>query len=41
VYYGGSVILSFGDVTRLGIYPMIAYKFTPSFRSASKSATNG
>jgi hypothetical protein len=29
VYYGGSVILSFGDVTRIGIYPMIAYKFTP------------
>jgi hypothetical protein len=29
VYYGGSVILSFGDVTRIGIYPMIAYKLTP------------
>ncbi len=29
IYYGGSVILSFGDVTRIGIYPMIAYKFTP------------
>ena len=29
VYYGGSVILSFGDVTRIGIYPMVAYKFTP------------
>ena len=29
VYYGGSVIVSFGDVTRIGIYPMIAYKFTP------------
>jgi hypothetical protein len=29
VYYGGSVILSFGDVKRIGIYPMIAYKFSP------------
>ena len=29
VYYGGSVILSFGDVTRIGIYPMVAYKFSP------------
>lgn len=29
VYYGGSIIVTFGDVTRIGIYPMIAYKFTP------------
>jgi hypothetical protein len=29
VYYGGSVIVSFGDVNRIGIYPMIAYKFNP------------
>jgi hypothetical protein len=29
VYYGGTVLVSFGDVTRIGIYPMIAYKFTP------------
>jgi hypothetical protein len=29
LYYGGSVIVSFGDVTRIGIYPMIAYKLTP------------
>lgn len=29
VYYGGSVAVSFGDVTRIGIYPMIAFKFTP------------
>ncbi|HXV14700.1 MAG TPA: hypothetical protein VEC56_10900 [Candidatus Krumholzibacteria bacterium] len=29
VYYGGSVLVSFGDVTRIGVYPMIAYKFTP------------
>ncbi len=29
MYFGGSVIVSFGDVTRIGLYPMIAYKFTP------------
>jgi len=29
VYFGGSVTLSFGDVTRIGVYPMIAWKFTP------------
>ena len=29
IYFGGSVIVSFGDVTRIGVYPMIAYKFTP------------
>jgi len=29
MYFGGSVIVSFGDVTRIGVYPMIGYKFTP------------
>lgn len=29
IYYGGSVTLSFGDVTRIGVYPMIGYKLTP------------
>jgi len=29
IYYGGSVTLSFGDVTRIGAYPMIGYKLTP------------
>ncbi len=29
VYYGGSIILSFGDVTRIGVYPMVAYKLNP------------
>jgi hypothetical protein len=29
LYYGGSVIVTFGDVTRIGVYPMVAYKFTP------------
>ena len=29
VYFGGSVTVSFGDVTRIGVYPMIAWKFTP------------
>lgn len=29
VYYGGSIVLTFGDVTRIGIYPMVAYKLKP------------
>ncbi len=29
IYYGGSVTLSFGDVNRIGIYPMIGYRLTP------------
>jgi hypothetical protein len=29
IYYGGTVTLSFGSPTRLGIYPMIGYKLTP------------
>ena len=29
MYFGGSVTVSFGDVTRIGVYPMIAWKFTP------------
>jgi hypothetical protein len=32
IYYGGSVIFSFGgDVSRMGIYPMIAYKVRPKW----------
>ena len=29
IYYGGSVTLSFGNATRIGVYPMIAYKVRP------------
>jgi hypothetical protein len=29
IYYGGSVVLSFGNTTRIGVYPMIAYKLRP------------
>ena len=29
IYYGGTVTLSFGNATRIGIAPMIAYKVTP------------
>jgi hypothetical protein len=30
IYYGGSVTLSFGsDVTRIGVFPMVAYKVSP------------
>jgi hypothetical protein len=29
IYYGGSVTLSFGNATQIGIFPMIGYKVTP------------
>jgi hypothetical protein len=30
IYYGGSVVFSFGsDVSRIGVFPMVAYKVTP------------
>jgi len=29
IYYGGTVTFSFGDATRIGIFPMLAYKVTP------------
>jgi hypothetical protein len=30
IYYGGSVVFSFGsDVTRIGVYPMIGFKIRP------------
>ncbi len=30
IYYGGSVVFSFGsDVSRIGVYPMIAFKIKP------------
>ena len=29
VYYGGTVTLSFGSTTRIGVYPMIGYRLTP------------
>lgn len=29
IYYGGSVSLSFGNVFRIGFFPMIGYKLTP------------
>jgi len=29
IYYGGTVTLSFGNATRIGIAPMLAYKLTP------------
>jgi hypothetical protein len=31
IYYGGSVTLSFGNATQIGIFPMIGYKLTPKF----------
>ncbi len=29
IYYGGTVTFSFGNATRIGIAPMVAYKVTP------------
>jgi hypothetical protein len=29
IYYGGTVTLSFGSATRIGIFPMVGYKLTP------------
>lgn len=29
IYYGGSVGMSFGSYTMLGVYPMVGYKLTP------------
>lgn len=29
LYFGGSVVLTFGDATTIGVYPMVAYKFSP------------
>jgi hypothetical protein len=31
IYYGGSVTLSFGNATQIGIFPMIGYKVSPKF----------
>ena len=36
VYFGGSVMLSFGDLTRIGIRPMIGYKLNPRFSLGGK-----
>jgi len=29
IYYGGTVTLSFGSTTRIGVFPMLGYKLTP------------
>ena len=31
IYWGGSVVFSFGDVTTIGVYPMVAYKLKPKW----------
>ena len=36
VYYGGTVTLSFGSVTRIGAYPMIGYKLTPKLSAGAE-----
>lgn len=36
IYFGGNIGLSFGSYTRVGIYPLIAYKFTPKLSGGVK-----
>ncbi len=36
IYFGGSLGLTFGTYTRIGLYPMMAYKFTPKFSGGVK-----
>jgi hypothetical protein len=36
IFYGGSVMLSFGDVDQIGIYPMIGYKLSPKLAVGGK-----
>jgi hypothetical protein len=36
IFYGGSVMLSFGDVDQIAIYPMIGYKVTPKVSVGGK-----
>jgi hypothetical protein len=38
IYYGGSIGLSFGSITMIGIYPLIGYKFTPKISAGVKVA---
>lgn len=36
IYYGGTVGLSFGSYTRIGLYPLVGYKITPKLSGAVK-----
>jgi hypothetical protein len=36
IYYGGTVSLSFGSPTSIGIYPMIGYKLTPKISGGAE-----
>jgi hypothetical protein len=31
LYFGGGIGLTFGSYTRIAVYPMVGYKFTPKF----------
>jgi len=36
LYFGGGMGLTFGSYTRIGLYPLVAYKFTPKFSGGTK-----
>lgn len=38
LYYGGTIGLSFGSYTRVGIYPLVGYKLTPKLSVGVKFA---
>jgi hypothetical protein len=36
IYYGGTVTVSFGNTSRLGIFPMVGYKLTPKISGGAE-----
>ena len=36
IYYGGSIGLTFGSYTRIGVYPLVGYKITPKLSAGIK-----
>ena len=36
MYFGGGMGLTFGTYTRIGLYPLVGYKFTPKFSGGVK-----
>lgn len=38
VYWGGGVTLGFGDVTRIGVYPLVGYRVAPKLSLGAKIA---
>jgi hypothetical protein len=36
IYFGGNMLLTVGSYTRIGVYPLIGYKFTPKLSAGIK-----